>query len=542
MSSVSQDPQVDVAIVGCGPVGAVAANFLGQAGLRCAVVERETGAHGQPRSFSCDDEALRIYQQIGLVERLRADMVAAGRVDFTGVGGRSFAEIAFDSLDFGSGYSPLHFFHQPTLEATLREGLRRFPGVSLRLGCEVTGLGERGDAVTLELREGERRTRLAARYVLACDGARSAVRRLLGVRMYGARYEEPWLAVSGHAPPEAIRVPNTRFVCDPVRPAFVGLAPNGEVRIEFIVLPGEETAALERSERVRELIAPFVDPDRYRITRAAGYRFGQHVAERWQVGRVFLLGDAAHQMPPFMGQGLVSGLRDVANLTWKLALVIRGAADPAVLASYELERRSHTQAMIDVSVRLGYVFLSHNAVTARLRDGLLRTIQRIDRVRRFVRDFEFKPRPLIARGLVAGGARTHCEPQGTYFPQARVAGAGREAMSDDFLGPGFAIVGADLDPRAADRDGLLRRLGARFVRVGARARAAEPGLVDVVDASGRLFGWFVRHRVGVAIVRPDRFVFGAAAGDRGAELVRELARALGTTTASAAARCHATRG
>lgn len=527
MDSVSQDPQVDVAIVGCGPVGAVAANFLGMAGLRCAVLEREPGAHGQPRSFSCDDEALRIYQQIGLVDELRSEMIVAGQVDFTGVHGRTFAEIEFADLDFGSGYSPLHFFHQPKLEAALRAGLRRYPGVALRLGCEVTGLRQTGEGVTLELRDEAGRSRLSARYVLGCDGARSTVRRLLNIGMQGARYEQPWLAVSGHAPEAAIRVRHTTFVCDPVRPAFVGLGPAGEVRIELMALPGEETAALERPGRVRELIAPFVDPDRYRITRAATYRFGQHVADRWQQGRVFLLGDAAHQMPPFMGQGLVSGLRDVANLAWKLALVIRGAADPGILASYELERRAHTLAMIEVSVRMGYVFLSHNGTSARLRDALMRAIQRLERVRRFVRGFEFKPPPLIDRGLIAGGARRSCEAQGTYFPQVRAAGPDGEAMSDRWLGPGFAAVGADVDPRAADRDGLLRRLGARFVRIVGRARPAEPGVVDVVDATGRIFNWFVRHRVGVAIVRPDRYVFGAAPGDRTVGVVRELGRALG---------------
>src|SRR5690606_13522906 len=153
-----------------------------------------------------------------------------------------------------------HFFHQPTLEATLRAGLRRFPTVSLRLGCDVTGLRAEAEGVTLELREGAARPRLSARYVLACDGARSTVRRLLGVSMQGARYEEPWLAVSGFAEPGAIRVPNARFVCDPTRPTFVGFGPNHEVRVERMILRGESPTTLVRPEVVRELVEPFVDP------------------------------------------------------------------------------------------------------------------------------------------------------------------------------------------------------------------------------------------------------------------------------------------
>ncbi|PCC70119.1 3-(3-hydroxy-phenyl)propionate hydroxylase [Nannocystis exedens] len=522
---MSEIPAVecDVALVGCGPVGAVAANFLGMAGLSCVVLERETSEHGQPRAFSCDDEALRIYQQIGLVDRLLADMVTADRVDYTGVAGRPFAEIWFSRLDFGSGYSPLHFFHQPTLEATLRAGMGRFPSVSLRLGCAVTGLRADAEAVTLSLREASGPSTLTARYVLGCDGARSTIRQLLGVAMQGARCDEPWLAISGFAEPGALRVPNTCFVCDPARPTFVSLGPAGGVRIECKLRRGEVPAALERPESVRTLVAPFVDPDRYRITRAVTYRFGKHVAERWQVGRVFLLGDAAHQMPPFMGQGLCSGLRDVANLTWKLAAVLTGAADPRLLATYEIERRAHTQAMIEVSARLGQVFLTDARRLAAVRDAVFRALQRSDRARRFICELEFKPPPLHRAGFIAGGRRRRNGAEGTYFPQI----CGEAGRSDELLGPGFAIVGLEVDPRAVDRDGyFLKGLNPRFVRVRATAGAREAGLVDLVDASGKLAAWFRRHRAEVAIVRPDRHVFAGGPAHAAASLGRALAEAL----------------
>lgn len=514
--------ECDVAIVGCGPVGAVAANFLGMAGLSCVVLERETGEHGQPRAFSCDDEALRIYQQIGLVDRLLADMVTAEQVDYTGVAGRQFAQIRFDRVDFGSGYSPLHFFHQPTLEATLRAGMGRFPTVSLRLGCVVTGLRAEAEAVTLSLRGASGPATLTARYVLGCDGARSTIRRLLGVSMHGARCDEPWLAISGVAEPGALRVANTRFVCDPARPTFVSLGPAGGVRIESRILRGEDPAALERPEAVRTSVAPFVDPDRYRITRVVTYRFGKLVAERWQVGRVFLLGDAAHQMPPFMGQGLCSGLRDVANLTWKLAAVLTGAADPKLLTTYEVERRAHTQAMIDLSARMGQVFLTVAPRLAAARDAVLRALQRVARIRRFIGDLEFKPPPLHRAGFIAGGRRPRNGAQGTYFPQI----GGEAGRSDELLGPGFAVVGLEVDPRTVDRDGLLSDLRPRFVRVRAAAGASEPGLVDVVDASGRLTAWFRRHRAALAIVRPDRHVFAGGPAHAAASLGRALADAL----------------
>lgn len=529
----SEQCDTDVIIVGCGPVGAVAANFLGMHGLRCLVIERETAAHGQPRAFSCDDEALRIYQQIGLVEPLRADMVTPDRVDYLGADSRKFAEIAVGELDFGTGYTPLHFFYQPHLERTLRQGLARHAGTRVLLGHEVTAL--RQDAAQVEVDVCERASgatqTLRARYLLGCDGAHSPVRQMLGVALVGRRYDEPWLAVSGLATEDAIRVPATSFVCDPRRPGFVGKGPAGDFRMEFMLRPGESAAAMERPETIARLVAPYVDPERLEVRRAVVYRFGNAVAERWRVGRVLLLGDAAHQMPPFMGQGLVSGLRDAANLCWKLALMLRcGAAD--LLSTYETERRPHVRAMADISVRMGHVFLAHSPTLARLRDGLFRLFDRIPRVRRFIRGFEFKPGPAIARGLISGGRRRSGRaPEGSYFPQPRVrTPAGDRVLLDELLGPGFAIVGLDCDPRPLfDAPALASAIGARFVTILSKGTGTSINPEVTVageDESGALTAWFRRHRAQVAVVRPDRFVYGVADAAGAAALARELTAAL----------------
>ncbi|MFC7762480.1 FAD-dependent monooxygenase [Catellatospora bangladeshensis] len=329
MTTPSEPPaDVDVVIIGCGPVGALTANLLGVRGVSTLVVERSALPHGQPRAFSCDDEALRVYQQAGLLGQVGPYMHRPVLANYVNRAGRIFARVRLSEVDFGFGHPPLNFFDQPRLEAALRTGLDRFGHVTLRLGTELVSLAQDAHGVDVTLRDvatGQSRL-VRAGYVLGCDGARSTTRAEAGIALSGRSYGEPWLAISGDVPPDAVRVPHTTFVCDWRRPAFVSPGTGGSYRLEFMLRPGETAAEMTRPEVVAELAAPYVDPARFTVTRAVGYTFHDLVAARWREGRVFLLGDAAHQMPPFLGQGLVSGLRDAANLTWKLALVLAGRA------------------------------------------------------------------------------------------------------------------------------------------------------------------------------------------------------------------------
>jgi len=484
----------EAVVIGCGPVGALTANLLGARGVRTLVVERSAEPHGQPRAFSCDDEALRVYQQAGLRAQVERDTYPPRRAEYVNARGRVFAEIALDEVDFGLGAKPLHFFDQPRLEATLRRGLARFPHVTLRTGAELTGLTRHDGHVTATLRQDGRETEVDTRYLLGADGARSTTRVAAGIGLTGTSNAEPWLAVSGVVEPGATRVAATRFVCDWRRPAFVSPGAFGTHRLEFMLLDGEDPAAMTGAGAIRELVAPYVDPDRFEVTRAVVYTFHHLVADRWRDGRVFLLGDAAHQMPPFLGQGLCSGLRDAANLTWRIAQVLRGDADDALLDGYEAERRPHTEAMARTSLRLGRVFLVRSRAGAAVRDAVLRAAQAVPRVRRAIRHFEFKPRPALPdrRGAV-----------GTMFPQPDVAVGGRRVPLDDVLGAEFAVVGPGV--------GAATALGwrgpvARFVRVVPPGSAAPGGITAVEDVDGVLTAWFARHGTDVAVLRPDRFV------------------------------------
>lgn len=482
--------EFDVVVVGCGPVGALTANLLGVRGVRTLVVERDTAPHRQPRAFSCDDEALRIYQQAGLRGEVAKDMYPPRRAEYVNAKGRVFATIALDEVDFGLGGAPLHFFDQPRLEAALRAGLDRFPHVTLRTGVELMRLTQDEEAVSVVLRDvgTDEETVVRARYVLGCDGARSATRVAAGIALTGTSYAEPWLAVSGDVAPGAVRVPHTTFVCDWRRPAFVSPGAFDTYRLEFMLRPDEVPADMTSPGTVARLVAPYVDPDRFTVTRAVVYTFHDLVAERWRDRRVFLLGDAAHQMPPFLGQGLCSGLRDAANLTWKLALALASAAPDTLLDSYEAERRPHTEAMARTSVRLGRVFLVRNRFAAFVRDVVLRAVQTVPRVRRLVRHFEFKPLPALPDGRV-------------MFPQPEVVVGGVRRSLDDVLGPGFAVIGPGVDANTAR---AWTGPPARFLRV---VTDGEPHAdVDLVDVTGTLSTWFTRHRTTTVVLRPDRFI------------------------------------
>lgn len=486
----------DVIIVGYGPVGAVTANLLGQQGIRTLVIERDLTPHTQPRAFSCDDEAMRIYQYIGLDEQLRAQMFSDKLVDYTGYDGRVFAEMHLDRVDFGFGFRPLYFFHQPLIEATLHQGVQRFDCVTVQRGLELTELTQTESQVSLVVTDTHTRQAqtLTASYVLGCDGARSIVRKQLNIALNGVSYEEPWLAVSGVVEPSTAKLDHIRFVCNPERPTFVGPAPANQYRLEFMLRPGETHADMENPEKVRDLISPYVDPDKFTIQRANVYTFHKTVAEQWQAGRVFLLGDAAHQMPPFMGQGLVSGLRDTMNLTWKLGQVICGG-NPRILESYEQERRTHTEAMADISVKMGYVFLTRQRWAAQVRDNIFRLIQNVPAIRDFIQTMKFKPKPIYPQGLFYSGKQQKGQAQGTYFPQP--------ARLDSQLGKGFAVLALNADPiTLTHNQALWQQLNTSFINVGK----------DVADPDGKLRAWFAQYNAEVVIVRPDRFVY--AAGPR----------------------------
>ncbi len=441
----------DVAILGYGPVGALLANLLGQAGLSVEVFERDRQIYDLPRAVHFDGEVMRIFQSVGLAERIAAATRTSSKgMHFVNAEGRTL--MIRRGLDGPGphGWANNWYFHQPELEAILRAGVERFTNMTVHLGHEVTSVDQ-----------------LDARYVVGCDGARSLVRQAIGSRQHDLGLHQPWLVVDLLCDSDSPRVKalpdHTIQLCDPARPMTVVHVGSRRRRWEIMLMPGDDPARLTEPAVFWPMMQRWLGPEDAVLERAAVYTFHSLVQEGWRKGRLLLAGDACHQTPPFLGQGMCAGMRDAANLAWKLAAVLRGEAADSLLGTYESERLPHVQAFIELAVKLGAVLQETDPAAAAARDA---------RFAQGAELFDF-PQPQLGPGARADGSA----PLGTIFPQPRLAD-GR--LMDEAVGLRFAIVG---------ETGLL---------TGKRPDAA---LLPGVGSD-----WLAERGLCAALLRPDRYI------------------------------------
>lgn len=544
----------EVVIVGLGPTGLTLANLLGRRGIDVLVLECEPEYYGMARAVYTDDEGMRVFQTAGVADELAADMNIDATVQWVRGDGSVLAQ--FHQVERPLGWPVVNFLYQPYLENGLERALRRYPHVTVRRGRAVVGFDQDADGVSvehaasagtgygtrdLELQAGTSE-RVRAAYLIGCDGGRSIVRTRLGIDMTGTSFPERWLVVDLAACEgvDAFRhLPYFDFVCDPRLPIVSCPQPDGHHRFEFMLVEDQTKEQMEDPATVRRHISRFVDPDEVDVVRKLVYTFNAVVADRWRDGRVLLAGDAAHMTPQFIGQGMNSGVRDADNLSWKLTTILRHGADPAILDSYERERRPHAKAMIDLSVWNKNLVSVDNKALAAARDIGLTAALRVPGLGGWIRGAKMKPRPRFRRDAYLGLPRPLLRGiEGTLAPQPQIRTYdGRRHRLDDALGLGFAVLGYGVDPRKqlsdADRE-VLRALDTRFVTVypiGGRPQG-RPGegrddVVDLEDHSGDLVRWFRKARLrpgGIVLLRPDRFVFGIAAAEETGTLVTELVR------------------
>jgi 3-(3-hydroxy-phenyl)propionate hydroxylase len=516
---------VDVVVVGAGPVGLTLANILGLQGVRTLVVDERATLIDYPRGVGLDDESLRTFQAIGLVDRILPHTVPNQILRFVDAKRRVLAEMAPPDARFG--WPKRNGFVQPLVDAELLSGLDRFEHVDVWWGRPMTSCTETDGAVTVELDGEAGRKDLRARYVVGCDGGRSTTRRLMGVSFDGTTSSTRWLVVDVANDP--LGHPNSEVGADPRRPyASISIA-HGIRRFEFMIHANETDEQAEDPAFLSRMLASFVPhPDRVDVIRHRIYTHHSRIAGTFRRGRLLLAGDAAHLMPVWQGQGYNSGIRDAANLGWKLAAVVTGYAEDALLDTYDVERRKHARAMIDLSTMVGRVISPTNRRVAAARDLLVRSASIVPSLKRYVLEMRFKPMPRYEQGAVVHSEpRRTDSPVGTLFVQPRVdTREHQNVLLDDVLGGGFAVLCWNNNPReilGAAAFANWKAMGAKFVETRPLCQLHwtghdDPDVVVVGDRGGELKAWFDTHQESVLFLRPDRCIAGACIAQLAPEL------------------------
>jgi 3-(3-hydroxy-phenyl)propionate hydroxylase len=500
-------PPYDALIIGYGPVGATVAGLLARHGLRIAVVEQAAGVYDKPRAITLDHEVMRIFQACGIAHEVAPFTAPHPGTHYLGVDREIIRIYDPQPPPHPLGFVPSATFAQPVVEAVLRAGVARSGRADVLLTTQAVALAMHDDRVDVTVRAADGSERmLAARYLIGCDGANSFVRRALGIDYRDLAFDEWWMVVDARLTRPVPLPPKCIQYCWPERPATFILGPDNLRRWEIKLLPGEDPEDFGTQDNVRRQLARFVDPDAIDIWRSAVYRFHALVAERWREARVFLAGDACHQTPPFMGQGMCAGIRDAANLAWKLALVLRAGASDALLDSYARERKPHVEALIDFAIRAGEVIGELDVAKARARDAAMLDLLRSGRAETIRQRYI----PNLTTGVLdaASGAVA-----GTLFVQPRVGTEGEGALLDDVVAPNFLLATAGeeaqawLSPSSIE---LWCRLSGERVVIGPSG-AGEAGGIRRFSERGSLFAdWMARHGAAAVVARPDRYIYGIA--------------------------------
>ena len=516
----------DVVVVGFGPAGASCAGLLGSMGVRTLVIDRARSVYDKPRAFALDHEIMRVFQNLGIVDKVLPHTAPFTPSEYYGVDGRLIKRLGAVPPPYPLGWPPNVVFTQPPVEQIMRSAAAAHDSVQLSLGTELIGLEQDASGVRLRLRgdDGDadggpagavaKAFDVSARYVIGCDGAASTVRGLLDMPLEDLGFDEPWLVVDVQVNESGLgKLPDVSIqYCEPARPCTYLIGPGNHRRWEIMLLPGEDPRTMESETAIWKLLSRWLKPDEASLWRVASYRFHALVARDWRRGRVFIAGDAAHQQPPFTGQGMCQGVRDVANLSWKLQRVLSGKSGDALLDTYQAERAAHVRRLTTLIKNIGLLICERDPAAAKKRDarlleeagGEIKTVARQDLI------------PPLAGAACLLSPLAHAA-NGTIFPQPRVMRAGAPVLMDDLAGSGFRVVVKDRQLAAAlCVDVLVARIDARIVLLGTDVDVdtdvAAVGVLCIKESDGVLARWFSRHACVAAIVRPDHYVYGVAAG------------------------------
>lgn len=470
----------EVAIIGLGPVGASLANLLGQLGIATVALEGAEEISQMPRAVAFDDEVMRIFQTMGLAEDMDNIAEVGAGAKFVDSAGKTLVHWQRPMARSPNGWFLNYRFNQPQLERTLRRGTARYPSVTLRPGCQVTNLQDTGDGVQVAYTENGREKTLRATYVVGCDGGRSFTRGQIGGTFEDLGFHEEWLIVDLLLP-EREEDPdrNTYHFCGTSRMGSKVFVGSERKRFEFRLNDDDNRETVQTPEVVWQILQPWISPSEAKLERTALYTFHSTIADRWRKGRIFIAGDAAHQTPPFMAQGMCAGIRDASNLAWKLERVLRGTSPDQLLDTYQSERSPHVREYINLTIEFGNLI---NSTAKSVKRG---NPTKVGEGQQSVAQI----RPSLGAGVSAGDPSE----TGRLIPQFALAD-GR--LLDDVVGYRSTLILA-----GEEGDVFGNALRSDFAKAG----------VEILDNPGlELTAWFNKAGITAGLIGADRNVLGTA--------------------------------
>ncbi|ENV48381.1 hypothetical protein P255_01262 [Acinetobacter brisouii CIP 110357] len=513
VSTKQIDYNAQVAILGAGPVGLTIANYLSKQGISVVVVEKLDSLIDYPRAIGIDDEALRTIQSLGLIDKVLPHTTPNHAMRFLTPKGHCFADIQPMTREFG--WSRRNAFIQPQVDKVLLENLQQYDTATVLFSRDLTKFSQDANGVTLNIETADKKSEVVhAQYLVACDGGNSIVRRTLNIGFDGKTAPNQWIVIDIENDPLA--TPHIYLCCDPVRPYVSAALPHGIRRFEFMVMPGETQEELSKPENINRLLSKVLpNTEKIEVIRQRVYTHNARIADKFRVNRILLAGDAAHIMPVWQGQGYNSGMRDAFNLAWKLALVVQGKSGAALLDSYQVERKDHAKAMIDLSVMAGHVLAPPKVWQGFVRDSIAYALNYIKPIKQYLLEMRFKPMPQYKDGALVTDGHKH-SPVGKMFIQPQVKlESGETALLDDVIDNDFAIIAWGVDPKWGMNDATMAKwksLGVKFIQVLPAVQIDNPqrkkldGVITIGDSGVDIRSWFGKTSQSIVILRPDRFV------------------------------------
>ncbi len=507
----------DVILIGYGPVSQTLALMLGRQGRRVAVVERWEQRYPLPRAVCIDHELYRVLHMNGMGDILPSITQPGPLYQWFNAEWKELLSITW-SMDSISGGPEVTFVHQPTLEEALDRAVADQPSVAVMLGYEFHAAQQDAEMATVQVEHiatGATKS-LTAKFVIGCDGANSKVREIIGSGLTDLGFEADWLVIDvllkEGVTIETLGIPPAGQYCNPLQPTTIVPAGVRDGRVfrrwEFMRLPGVSNAEMEQETQVWKFLEPWAGPDEVELVRHKVYNFRSLLADKWRDGRLLLAGDAAHVMPPFMGQGMCSGMRDTWNLAWKLALILDGKAEPDLLDTYQAERAPHVRKLMDMSIFLGKIICIPDPEEAARRDAAFANGTHPP----------FPSFPVLTGGLLY--QQTNADSPsgvGQLLPHVTIAENGKRGRFDQITGGGFILLsrnGCAATVLSPEQRQALAPIGLHEVALATGAE--HPGLTDV---DGRLLGLLDGMGWDAVIVRPDFYIYGGSTTAALADLV-----------------------